>query len=83
MTRTLSGSVAIVAGRDVHDADSFAEHREAVHRTGPSALHLTRSVGPRPRVGYYWTLSRLCTVLQVDLTSLYAEVTVDGFNDAD
>ena len=33
--------------------------------------------------GYYWTLSRLCTVLQVDLTRLYADVTVEGFNDDD
>jgi alkylhydroperoxidase family enzyme len=33
--------------------------------------------------GYYWTLSRMCTVLQVDPTQLYAEVTVEGFNDGD
>lgn len=29
--------------------------------------------------GYYWTLSRVCTVLKVDLTQMYAEVSVDGF----
>jgi alkylhydroperoxidase family enzyme len=29
--------------------------------------------------GYYWTLSRVCTVLDVDITQLYAQVTVDGF----
>jgi alkylhydroperoxidase family enzyme len=33
--------------------------------------------------GYYWTLSRLCTVLEVNLTRLYADVTVEGFNDGD
>jgi alkylhydroperoxidase family enzyme len=31
--------------------------------------------------GYYWTLSRLCTVLEVDLTQLYAEVSAEGFDD--
>jgi len=29
--------------------------------------------------GYYWTLSRVCTVLEVDLTQLYAQVSVAGF----
>jgi AhpD family alkylhydroperoxidase len=29
--------------------------------------------------GYYWTLSRICNFLDVDLTQLYAQVTVAGF----
>jgi alkylhydroperoxidase family enzyme len=29
--------------------------------------------------GYYWTFSRICTVLKVDLTQMYAQVSVDGF----
>jgi len=29
--------------------------------------------------GYYWTLSRVCTVLEVDLTQLYGQVSVAGF----
>jgi hypothetical protein len=30
--------------------------------------------------GYYWTFSRVCAVLEVDLTQLYAQVSVDGFS---
>lgn len=33
--------------------------------------------------GYYWTLSRICTVLQIDLTPMYANVSVAGFPSAD
>ncbi|MFF7602493.1 carboxymuconolactone decarboxylase family protein [Streptomyces mirabilis] len=29
--------------------------------------------------GYYWTLSRVCTVLEVDLTRMYANESVEGF----
>jgi alkylhydroperoxidase family enzyme len=29
--------------------------------------------------GYYWTFSRVCTVLEVDLTQMYAQVSVEGF----
>jgi AhpD family alkylhydroperoxidase len=46
-------------------ARQFLSEREVVE-----LLHLC---------GYYWTLSRVCTVLEVDLTQLYAHVSADGF----
>jgi alkylhydroperoxidase family enzyme len=30
--------------------------------------------------GYYWTLSRLCTVLQVETTQMYDEISVEGLD---
>ncbi|MCW2932612.1 MAG: hypothetical protein JWM19_3574 [Actinomycetia bacterium] len=64
----------LATAQPVSDATFTALHRNLSEREVVELLHVC---------GYYWTLSRLCTVLQVDLTSLYAEVTVEGFNDAD
>jgi alkylhydroperoxidase family enzyme len=46
-------------------ARKFLSEREVVE-----LLHLC---------GYYWTFSRICTALEVDLTQMYAQVSVEGF----
>ena len=64
----------LATAQPVSDATFAALRRFLSEREVVELLHVC---------GYYWTLSRLCTVLQVDLTRLYADVTVEGFNDAD
>lgn len=73
--RAVVGFTAELAtAQPVSDATFAALRRFLPDREVVELLHVC---------GYYWTLSRLCTVLQVDLTRLYAEVTVEGFNDGD
>jgi alkylhydroperoxidase family enzyme len=62
-----------VTAEPVSDATFSALRRFLSEREVVELLHVC---------GYYWTLSRLCTVLQVDLTQLYAEVSVEGFSAA-
>jgi alkylhydroperoxidase family enzyme len=64
----------LATAKPVSDAAFAALRRFLSDREVVELLHVC---------GYYWTLSRLCTVLQVDLTRLYVDVTVDGFNDGD
>jgi hypothetical protein len=47
-------------------ARKFLSEREVVE-----LLHLC---------GYYWTFSRLCIVPEVDLTQMYAQVSVEGLS---
>ena len=61
----------LATARPVSDAAFAALRRYLSEREVVELLHVC---------GYYWTLSRLCTVLEVPLTRLYADVTVEGFN---
>jgi alkylhydroperoxidase family enzyme len=62
----------LATAQPISDATFAALRRYLSDREVVELLHVC---------GYYWTLSRLCTVLQVDLTQLYAEVTAEGFDD--
>lgn len=64
----------LATAQPVSDATFAALRRYLSDREVVELLHVC---------GYYWTLSRLCTVLEVDLTQLYADATVEGFNDGD
>lgn len=73
--RAIVGFTAELAtARPVSDAGFAALRRYLSEREVVELLHVC---------GYYWTLSRLCTVLEVDLVQLYTDVTVEGFNDRD
>ncbi|MHA6765008.1 carboxymuconolactone decarboxylase family protein [Streptacidiphilus sp. PAMC 29251] len=62
---------AEVAGQPRVSDPVFAAAREFLSaREIVELLHLC---------GYYWTLSRLCTVLDVDLSRMYAQESVEGF----
>jgi alkylhydroperoxidase family enzyme len=64
----------LVTAEPVSDATFTGLRRHLSEREVVELLHVC---------GYYWTLSRLCTVLQVNLTQLYSDVSVEGFTDAD
>jgi alkylhydroperoxidase family enzyme len=60
----------IVARPQVTDATFSSARKFLSEREVVELLHVC---------GYYWTFSRMCTVLQVDLTQMYAQVPVAGF----
>jgi alkylhydroperoxidase family enzyme len=61
----------VVARPQVSDATFASARKFLSEREVVELLHLC---------GYYWTFSRLCTVLEVDLTQMYAQVSVEGFS---
>ncbi|HEY4018003.1 MAG TPA: hypothetical protein VGM75_04920 [Pseudonocardiaceae bacterium] len=63
-------AAAIVTPTPMSDTVFNAARQLLTEREIVELLHLC---------GYYWTLSRICTILRVDLTQMYANVSVDGF----
>jgi alkylhydroperoxidase family enzyme len=64
----------IVARSEVTDAVFTSARQFLSERELVEFLHLC---------GYYWTFSRVCTVLEVDLTQMYAQASVEGFPSGD
>jgi alkylhydroperoxidase family enzyme len=64
----------IVARSQVPDAIFSLARKFLSEREVVELLHLC---------GYYWTFSRVCTVLEVDLTQMYAQASVEGFPSGD